>query len=137
MKIWNEPGRGRKGCPECGIYVGVRTMKCQCGFSWTLRKASEKNEDGVQMDGKPIRKGFSLVHAPPGLCPHELGSIETTAVRDWLAKLVRHHETKKELIKPYAAKYYARLFYNVFSDEYFQLSDKIDTMAKEVGLHVD
>jgi hypothetical protein len=52
-------------------------------------------------------------------------------------KLVRHHETKKELIKPYAAKYYARLFYNIFSDEYDELCKKVDVLSRDVGLHVD
>ena len=141
MKTWNEPGRGRKGCPKCGIYIGVRSMKCQCGFSWIIeprkpapkKKAAVTQESGSNGEGS----GLSLIHAPPGFCPVELKGLETEQVRQWLKELVKFHLANKQLLKPYAAKYYGRLFYGVFTDEYFELSQKIDTMAVEVGLYVD
>lgn len=30
----NEAGRGRKQCPQCQTYQGVRTRTCACGFSF-------------------------------------------------------------------------------------------------------
>lgn len=32
---WNEAGRGRKLCKTCGVYVGVRSLQCVCGASFT------------------------------------------------------------------------------------------------------
>lgn len=41
MNTYDSPGRGRKRCESCGIYVGVRTTDCLCGHVF---KPSEKKE---------------------------------------------------------------------------------------------
>lgn len=36
--IWKEPGRGRKKCGGCQLYIGVRSGKCpDCGFVFSKR----------------------------------------------------------------------------------------------------
>jgi len=44
MKVYSGPGRGRKQCPECKEYVGVRNTDCKCGhmFTSTLKKGKKK-----------------------------------------------------------------------------------------------
>lgn len=35
VKFYTEPGRGRKGCPKCNKYVGVKTATCPCGYDFS------------------------------------------------------------------------------------------------------
>lgn len=37
------PGRGRKQCPECNTYVGVRAKVCKCGYVFPKTVASNNN----------------------------------------------------------------------------------------------
>ena len=52
MNTHTEPGRGRKQCPSCKIYVGVRTGKCACGHVFEKPvvevKAETKTETGSE-----------------------------------------------------------------------------------------
>lgn len=35
MNTFTEPGRGRKQCPECDLYIGAATSTCVCGHIFT------------------------------------------------------------------------------------------------------
>ena len=40
----SEVTRGKKQCPQCGVIVGVRTAKCECGYEFTTkRKLADNN----------------------------------------------------------------------------------------------
>lgn len=39
-KKFDGPGPGRKQCSNCKSYVGVRTLKCECGFEFAGKKDS-------------------------------------------------------------------------------------------------
>jgi len=41
INTYDKPSRGRKYCPECNKYVGVRLKFCVCGFEFI---AGEKHE---------------------------------------------------------------------------------------------
>ena len=32
-----EKSRGRKQCPNCGTFVGVRTKVCSCGYEFPMK----------------------------------------------------------------------------------------------------
>jgi len=39
-----EKGRGRKQCPQCKIFLGVRTTDCECGYVFEVKKGEQKNK---------------------------------------------------------------------------------------------
>ncbi len=82
MAMFNGPGPGRKQCPSCKAYIGVRTAVCPCGHAFEKKAApalkapssapapvakSDKTENhpaAVTGMGRRIR-----VFAAPGDCP--------------------------------------------------------------------
>jgi hypothetical protein len=58
------PGRGKKQCPKCERYLGVRSAKCDCGYEFP------RKEKGT---GEPLPTQTSLI-----------GFIETIGkVKSW------------------------------------------------------
>ncbi|NVM34354.1 MAG: hypothetical protein HWN81_02085 [Candidatus Lokiarchaeota archaeon] len=39
--------RGKKRCPECNVYVGVRTLACDCGFNFGKPKIKKAQKSRV------------------------------------------------------------------------------------------
>jgi len=44
VNVYNEAGRGRKQCPACQKYVGVRNAKCVCGHDFHAERPAETEE---------------------------------------------------------------------------------------------
>lgn len=100
-KTWTEKGPGRKQCPECKIFHGVRRKRCpKCGHEH-VRKISKREPE-------PRRRSTSKSSAPPkprqrqdgrmalaipnGKCPVRLESSDSSAVRAWAKDVVQHIE---------------------------------------------
>lgn len=60
MQIWSSPGRGRKQCRECSVYVASRSHTCRCGFDFTAKEKICSNK----VIGEVAIK--VLVNPPPG-----------------------------------------------------------------------
>lgn len=43
MSTSTEPGRGRKQCPGCNLYIGVRSAKCTCGHVFNPETAAKQD----------------------------------------------------------------------------------------------
>lgn len=164
MNTWNEAGKGRKQCPTCKIYVGVRSSNCKCGFSFAAEKVREKkaqiktaetkNVSLKKVSGKITTSNSKqeevpqeeewiyqytnhvILSTPSGMCPVELAIIGRPQVKEWATKLVQFHAKKGEKLKPEALKYYVRHFHNVLTDEFHQACYIIDEIKDEVGLYV-
>ena len=89
MNTWKEPGRGRKQCSTCDLYVGVRAAACECGYMFYPAKAQPKKAEDE--------------------------------LRETIASTL---------------KYYARYFYDVFSEEYATVCSHINTIEKTGSLDV-
>ncbi len=54
-------GRGRKKCGACGLYVGVRSLKCECGAAFSkkanpaVKTASTKKVTPVVVKVAPVK----------------------------------------------------------------------------------
>jgi hypothetical protein len=106
------PSRGRKQCPACKTYVGVRSHHCSCGHDFTTNRAPQRVAKPEGRENKPVAAvpydepdepmvrsalppgivdtGFPMVqyrvHTPKGACPVALPRPTPDAVADW-AKL--------------------------------------------------
>lgn len=50
-KTYNSPGKARKQCPECNIYVHARNLECVCGYKFKksnrqIKQPTYKDEPG-------------------------------------------------------------------------------------------
>jgi len=43
----SEVTRGKKQCPQCGVIVGVRTAKCECGYEFTTKRKLVDNNPPI------------------------------------------------------------------------------------------
>lgn len=56
MKTYNEPGRARKQCPDCGIYVHAKISTCQCEYKFLDKKDKVKPESKIYNSAGKGRK---------------------------------------------------------------------------------
>jgi hypothetical protein len=146
MNSWKEAGKGRKQCPTCKVYVGVRTSKCVCGFSFaaekvrakkTAAKKNEKESTATTQEVAPYKyTNHIILSTPSGMCPVKLSVVTKPRVKEWAMKLIEFHLGKGEKLKPEALKYYVRHFHSVLTDEYHKACNIIDEIKDEVGLYV-
>lgn len=80
-KTWTEKGAGRKQCPACGIYHGVRRNACPaCGHVHEKVKPEPRPVREKVVAPKPEPKAEVVVEAEDGLEPLHLGRMEGRAV---------------------------------------------------------
>ncbi len=147
VRVFDGPGRGRKQCDSCGIYIGVRTKKCACGHVFTRKKKlrvevkkkvtrtgvapeEEVTEVETVADTKVrMPSGYkNNVIAPAGKCPYPLKSTDKEAVIAWTNKLREFGAERGDYFSTSAIQYYARYFYDIFSDEYKQVAAIVEEL---------
>lgn len=142
MATFSGPGKGRKKCANCGIYVGVRTTKCECGHDFVENikvalVASEK-VDSPKKENTPKRVDPQIYHSrsndavilvPAGNCPVKLHDKTREAVVRWIETLV-----EKRNYAVSALKYYVRQFYDIHGAEFRDICDVIDDLSEELCL---
>ena len=65
MKTWGEPGKGRKQCPKCNVYIPARATLCVC--EGERKKSGTYDEPGQGRKKCPDCKKY--VGAKSGTCP--------------------------------------------------------------------
>ena len=140
----DKPGRGRKECPSCHKYPGVRSKTCPgCGHVFVSKPAkkvegkvlvkvktkSEPKEaaetETLSMGGVTLRPGEFAVTTPRGKCPVQLESTEREAVEVWM-KEVREAYSEGALTSE-ALSYWARTMY-----PYFVLQENGDIVSSDI-----
>jgi len=138
IKTWTTPGRGRKGCPDCGTYVAARTKKCPCGhvFSVSTRsrtvKERSKDREGevkerIQEERGSVDKRPHLV-TPSGKCPLPLTGTGLATVEMWMMDLAKLHTDQR--LMPSCFRYWARSFFAVGSEDYKKVCEHIEGYAR-------
>lgn len=130
------PTRGRKQCPKCRLYIGVRSRQCECGHAFEKSEPTveirEKVVIPIPRNPRPIEpimmKGGSMrvVLTPSGECPAKLQGISEEQVRKWVDELQEIAGKRDDHLHPDALKYYARQFYDFTSPEYKSVCGIID-----------
>lgn len=138
VKTFDGPGRGRKQCPECNAYVGVRTPQCNCGHAFGAKpKSSSPPLVRDEMGERPRRSSFDprqlVIIAPAGACPHKLTSTERDDVEEWAEKVREYGVDHNRFFTIKALAYFARQFYELFTPEHDQVKAHLqDIYAEEI-----
>ena len=89
IKTYTEAGRGRKQCPKCNTYVGVRNAKCVCGHDFKENDGDEPEaevntytEAGRGRKQCPKCNTYVGVRNAKCVCGHEFQKGETTNAND-------------------------------------------------------
>ena len=146
IKTHDAPGRGKKQCPQCKIYIGVRNRVCVCGHEFVAaqKKSTSMAQAPKKQEAKPVfnRKDFfsTTISTPAGKCPANLADTDYETVKEWSGKILRHGEAKNVVYAVSALRYWARQFYDIFSEEHKLITqhlNEIMTPTLEVGYDDD
>ena len=112
------PGRGRKQCPDCQVYVGVRTQECECGHEFV---AEDRKTPAAQVLEEPLSdedkryvraigcgKGGRVIYAGSGLCPAILHGLDYKMVSIFCEEVVDSGMAQGKIYMPRAIKCWAR-----------------------------
>jgi len=68
MNRSDNPGRGKKQCPNCENYVGVRTYQCACGYEFVakVKKLTQKEQDVIDNQATDEDKLYAIRIGSPG-----------------------------------------------------------------------
>ncbi len=118
------PGRGRKLCPGCNKYPGVRSRICQCGHEFSLKASVKKLEIKVQTSDAlsdkiadtPVQRiRIPIIHTPNGAPPVKLEGTSIEQVRKWML------ETRAAFADSHLSSeclgYWVRHFYPYFKQD--------------------
>jgi len=119
IKTFDEPGRGRKLCKNCGKYVGLRTKICLCCWSFEKKKV-------VSM----IKPPKDVTMTPAGAPPVKLKKTTKKAIRQWMIDVHGHFGGKMKFSAT-AYKYYVRYFFEYDSEKYKKCVRMINAIEKE------
>jgi hypothetical protein len=147
--IFAGPGKGRKQCNECNRYIGARSLECpNCGADLSKKdceveevKTVEPKQEVEERKESPylsfvINAGFSgrepLIHTPAGECPFELKSLDQESVDQWCESIIDKGRSGRKVYLPSSMKYWLRFIHPIGTEEYSDVSEKIDLWAKEL-----
>lgn len=143
--VYSQPGKGRKQCPICEKYVGVRNTVCVCGepFKEKVKSiaparpiapvkpiisvptsapiiAAPIAESSFEEDERPCRtrgRGSISIYAPSGDCPEKLRGTDLEEVERWAEKVRDHYDEQNQFLTIHGLIYFVRHFYNMFTDD--------------------
>lgn len=125
-------GKGKKQCPACHDYCGVRTQICDCGHQFVKKEVeqpklvpqqvvhveeSEPEPTVVHFDAKRFRCRVSI-HTPAGPCPVRLHGTDRQSVEIWSNQLRERFYRSGEFLKLRAIRYYLYQFYDMQSEDF-------------------
>lgn len=118
MKISTQPSRGRKQCPNCSLYVGVRLAQCSCGHMFDAKAPAKMADSQGESVSHPIRSFFHEVLTPAGQCPVPLKTTASEGVKAWAYDVLRTNLECGRILSTSALAYYVREFFPLDSSEY-------------------
>jgi len=98
MEAANGPSRGKKQCPQCKVYIGVRNFKCpQCNHEFAAKvhveeapKVQEATPVQQEDDGSSTKNLIQIIAPGTGwpakepLCPFDLPEPNKESVFRWI-----------------------------------------------------
>ena len=132
IKVFNTGGRGKRQCPNCKVYVGIRTEQCVCGHEFQKKVANaapEIREARVVIDpvaaavaaedtdddfGNALPNGrCTWVHTPAGKPPHNLNGTAREEVHKWAEQIRSDGFREGRYYTVHALIYWVRYFYDI------------------------
>lgn len=148
------PGKGRKLCPSCNIYVGARTQKCTCGYEFKIGSAPASTESKNSIWDEPLSdedkryiraigcgKGGIVIHVGAGAPPADLKMCDEQSVRDFCEDIVAAGLKDGKLYMPRAMKNFMRhvigerAITNQYTDKYIDkwYADKVASTMEVIS----
>lgn len=103
MKTYNEPGKARKQCPNCNVYVHVRSIMCVCKhvFRKPKNEADLSNREATLNGYQEVDKQHSsstikyssqakTVTTPAGECPYQIMGESKSDIFNWCDNIFQH-----------------------------------------------
>lgn len=129
IKTHDEPGRGRKLCPQCKKYLGARMGVCVCGhkFEKSTKKKKEKIPQPTPVKNVTrIKNGETVTYnprqiiltTPAGLCPYKLEETDRDSVNEWAEKIRVKGHVSSRLYTVNALIFYLNQFFKRNSEEH-------------------
>jgi hypothetical protein len=113
---YTEPGRGRKHCPGCHLYVGVATAQCGCGHQFTRSPTNSP---------APTSSTIMTVVAPAGACPIKLTEFDVDGIVEWGQRIIEWGTAHNMKFGWEALIQYARQFVDINSPEFVPVRQAI------------
>jgi len=129
-------GKGRKHCPKCDTYMGVRTIVCECGYEFeqgvTKKTGVANNEEPAATEEERLyamhigAPGGRLIYVGSGSPSVSLTEINFNAVSDYCNFVVHEGITQGKIYTVQAIKHYLQHQFGYNSQEYRQLAFFVD-----------
>jgi hypothetical protein len=140
LKKDNNPGRGKKQCPDCEMYVGIRTYQCDCGHKFVEKKTKEelRSEENQPTDEERLyaqcvgAPSGRLVYRGSGSPPVKLTKITPEFVSDYCNLIVHDGIMNGKIYTVSAIKGYLQHQYGYNSGEYMSASVLVDKWYDEI-----
>jgi len=93
----------------------------------TTREVTVRVNDAMSIYNSGIRRfrNMGLTVVPAGACPHKLTATDEATVEAWCRKVVATMAAQRQQIAPSGLQYFARQFYDIFSEDYKTVSENI------------
>lgn len=141
-KTFDGPGKGKKKCQDCGVYVGVRTQYCQCGYDFDKR-IGIKNVPIVEekkeilpaeliayINGIKVNRPVVVIYATADKCPFQLVEFDKESVYSFCHDIVDYGITLGKLYTTAVIKSYIRN--QVALEQQKEVLSTIDNWRKEI-----
>lgn len=139
LKPKQSAGRGRKQCPECELYVGVRTYKCECGYQFVdkvPKKEQEQKEDEATDEERLYAMcigshGGRFIYTSRGSAPVQLTDITLETICNYCEEVVFKGLDEGNIYTIQAIKNYLQHQLEYNSKEYKQACGYVDQWYNE------
>lgn len=142
IKTWSEKGPGRKQCPGCEKYIGVRSASCPaCGHEFPKREKVLKlpkprqvesnaatNTPKPKSTNRTTDDGRPFLCIPAGKCPVELEDTSEHSVRSWMKDLEAKHPEFQLTAECY--RYWARNIVGFGTERYREVDAVISASVR-------
>ena len=139
-------GKGRKHCPKCDTYIGVRTQVCDCGYKFEKGVTKKRQEAAVEPPvsdelihyamaiGAP---GGRVVYAGTGSPSVPLTEITQEAVFDYCNLVVHEGISQGQIYTVTCIKHYLQHQFGYNTKEYKEACVFVDDWYNEkIGIDI-
>lgn len=137
IKRYDSPKRGRKLCPDCEFYVGLRTKVCECGHKFTKadKKIDPQKKDKIVEKPSTEDKLYSLsvnpyggriVYSGSGPIPYKPISTDYDGIADMCDNIVYDGQNEGKIYTVSAIKLWIQGLYGYKTEKYNSVCEHID-----------
>ena len=138
MKTYNAAGPGRKQCPKCNAYVGVRTNVCECKHEFVnpapvvpIKALLEPPPEDKEVHPPPRSSLIMKIAIPSGHPPYNLHDLTPDGILEWARKTKAHGLSQGYDLMDSAVLYFARRLFDFNSEEYRMIKTVIQDKGGE------